>query len=69
MEKRIEELAAAWSRTTRAVVAVSNEVGSGVVPASASVRLFRDLMGRVNTTIARRSDAVLWCMAGRVTAL
>jgi adenosylcobinamide kinase/adenosylcobinamide-phosphate guanylyltransferase len=69
VEKRIEELAAAWSRTTRAVVAVSNEVGSGVVPASASVRLFRDLMGRVNTTIARRSDAVLWCMAGRVTAL
>jgi adenosylcobinamide kinase / adenosylcobinamide-phosphate guanylyltransferase len=69
VERRIEELAAAWSRTTRAVVAVSNEVGSGVVPASASVRLFRDLMGRVNTTIAHRSDAVLWCMAGRVTAL
>jgi adenosylcobinamide kinase/adenosylcobinamide-phosphate guanylyltransferase len=69
VEERIEELAAAWSRTTRAVVAVSNEVGSGVVPASASVRLFRDLMGRVNTTIAHRSDAVLWCMAGRVTAL
>jgi adenosylcobinamide kinase/adenosylcobinamide-phosphate guanylyltransferase len=69
VEKRIEELAAAWSRTTRVVVAVSNEVGSGVVPASASVRLFRDLMGRVNTTIAHRSDAVLWCLAGRVTAL
>jgi adenosylcobinamide kinase/adenosylcobinamide-phosphate guanylyltransferase len=69
VEKRIEELAAAWSRTTRAVVAVSNEVGSGVVPASASVRLFRDLMGRVNTTIAHRSDSVLWCVAGRVTAL
>jgi adenosylcobinamide kinase / adenosylcobinamide-phosphate guanylyltransferase len=69
VEKRIEELAAAWSRTTRAVVAVSNEVGSGVVPATASVRLFRDLMGRVNTTIAHRSDAVLWCIAGRVTAL
>jgi adenosylcobinamide kinase/adenosylcobinamide-phosphate guanylyltransferase len=69
VEKRIEELAAAWSRTARPVVAVSNEVGSGVVPVSASVRLFRDLMGRVNTTIAHRSDAVLWCMAGRVTAL
>jgi adenosylcobinamide kinase/adenosylcobinamide-phosphate guanylyltransferase len=69
VEKRIEELAAAWSRTTRVVVAVSNEVGSGVVPASASVRLFRDLMGLVNATIAHRSNAVLWCMAGRVTAL
>jgi adenosylcobinamide kinase / adenosylcobinamide-phosphate guanylyltransferase len=69
VESRIEQLAAAWSRTTRTVVAVSNEVGSGVVPATASGRLFRDLMGRVNTTISHRADAVLWCVAGRVTPL
>ena len=69
VETRIEQLAAAWSRTTRTVVAVSNEVGSGVVPATVSGRLFRDLMGRVNTTISHRADAVLWCVAGRVTPL
>ncbi|GAA1561747.1 hypothetical protein GCM10009789_13750 [Kribbella sancticallisti] len=69
VEQRIEELAAAWSATPRLVVAVSNDVGSGVVPADAGTRLFRDLMGRVNTTISRRSDTVLWCTAGRTVAL
>jgi adenosylcobinamide kinase / adenosylcobinamide-phosphate guanylyltransferase len=51
------------------VVAVSNEVGSGVVPADPGTRLYRDLMGRVNATIARRSETVLWCVAGRTVAL
>ena len=69
VEKRIEELAAAWTATPRLVVAVSNDVGSGVVPADAGTRLFRDLMGRVNTTISHHSDSVLWCIAGRTVAL
>lgn len=69
VETRIEELTAAWSRTPRLAVAVSNEVGSGVVPADTGTRLFRDLMGRVNTSISHHSDTVLWCVAGRVTAL
>jgi adenosylcobinamide kinase / adenosylcobinamide-phosphate guanylyltransferase len=69
VEKRIERLADAWSRTPRLVVAVSNEVGSGMVPADAGTRLFRDLMGRVNATLARRSETVLWCVAGRTITL
>jgi adenosylcobinamide kinase/adenosylcobinamide-phosphate guanylyltransferase len=69
VETRIDDLAAAWSATPRLVVAVSNEVGSGIVPATASGRLFRDLMGRVNTAIAHHSDTVLWCVAGRITPL
>lgn len=69
VEKRIEQLADAWSRTPRLVVAVSNEVGAGVVPADAGTRLYRDLMGRVNATLARRSETVLWCVAGRTVAL
>ena len=69
VENRIEQLADSWSRTARVVVAVSNEVGSGVVPADAGTRLYRDLMGRVNATIARRSDSVLWCVAGRTVTL
>jgi adenosylcobinamide kinase/adenosylcobinamide-phosphate guanylyltransferase len=69
VETRIEQLATAWSQTPRIVVAVSNEVGSGVVPADAGTRLYRDLMGRVNATIARRSDTVLWCVAGKTVAL
>lgn len=69
VEERIDALAAAWSGTRRRVVAVSNEVGAGVVPAEAGTRLYRDLMGRVNTTIARHSDTVLWCVAGRTVVL
>jgi adenosylcobinamide kinase/adenosylcobinamide-phosphate guanylyltransferase len=69
VEQRIEQLAAAWSATPRRVVAVSNEVGSGVVPVDAGTRLFRDLMGRLNATISRHSDTVLWCVAGRTVAL
>jgi adenosylcobinamide kinase/adenosylcobinamide-phosphate guanylyltransferase len=69
VEKHIGDLATAWSATPRRVVAVSNEVGSGVVPADAGTRLFRDLMGRVNTSISHRSDAVLLTVAGRAIPL
>ncbi|MEV6284971.1 bifunctional adenosylcobinamide kinase/adenosylcobinamide-phosphate guanylyltransferase [Kribbella sp. NPDC051770] len=69
VEQRIDELAAAWSAGSRKIVAVSNEVGSGLVPADAGTRLFRDLMGRLNATISRESDLVLWCVAGRTIAL
>lgn len=69
VEARIAELAEAWSRTSRLVVAVSNDIGSGVVPADAGTRLFRDLMGRLNTAISLASDTVLWTVAGRTLPL
>jgi adenosylcobinamide kinase/adenosylcobinamide-phosphate guanylyltransferase len=69
VEQRIAELAEAWSATSRVVVAVSNDIGSGVVPADAGTRLFRDLMGRLNTTISLASDQVLWTIAGRTIPL
>lgn len=69
VERQMDALAGAWSTTSRRVVAVSNEVGSGIVPADAPTRLFRDLMGRLNTTIAHHSTTVLWCTVGRTLAL
>jgi adenosylcobinamide kinase / adenosylcobinamide-phosphate guanylyltransferase len=69
VEHEIARLGEAWSRTARVVVAVSNDVGSGVVPADAGTRLFRDLMGRLNTTISLRSDTALWTIAGRTLPL
>lgn len=69
IEQRITELAEVWSRTPRLVVAVSNDIGSGVVPADAGTRLFRDLMGRLNTAISLVSDQVLWTIAGRTLPL
>ncbi|RZT26888.1 adenosylcobinamide kinase /adenosylcobinamide-phosphate guanylyltransferase [Kribbella sp. VKM Ac-2569] len=69
VEQQIAELADAWSATARRVVAVSNDVGSGIVPADPGTRLFRDLMGRLNTTISLASDQVLWTVAGRTLPL
>jgi adenosylcobinamide kinase/adenosylcobinamide-phosphate guanylyltransferase len=50
--------------TPAAVVIVSNEVGSGVVPAYRSGRLFRDLLGEVNQQVARLADRVVLLVAG-----
>jgi adenosylcobinamide kinase/adenosylcobinamide-phosphate guanylyltransferase len=51
--------------TTRAsVFLVSNEVGSGVVPAFKSGRLYRDLLGEVNQQVARVASHVVLLVAG-----
>ncbi|MEZ5153118.1 bifunctional adenosylcobinamide kinase/adenosylcobinamide-phosphate guanylyltransferase [Rhodococcus zopfii] len=64
VEQDVEELLTAWANCAVPVVAVSNEVGSGVVPASASGRLFRDQLGRLNTRVAEISDSVSLVVAG-----
>jgi len=43
---------------------VTNEVGSGVVPATASGRLFRDELGRLNARLAAHSDRVVLLTCG-----
>lgn len=65
----LDELVAAWRDVAVPVVAVSNEVGSGVVPGTASGRLFRDLLGRLNAAIARESETVLLTVAGLAVPL
>ncbi|MFS3130513.1 bifunctional adenosylcobinamide kinase/adenosylcobinamide-phosphate guanylyltransferase [Nocardioides sp. Bht2] len=63
------ELATAWAATARRVVAVSNEVGQGVVPNGSGSRRFRDEMGRLNSMIASVTEDVRWCVAGKVQRL
>jgi uroporphyrin-III C-methyltransferase/precorrin-2 dehydrogenase/sirohydrochlorin ferrochelatase len=61
---RIDEILGGWRLTRRRAVAVSNEIGSGVVPGTASGRRFRDELGRLNARIAADSDEVWLCTAG-----
>ena len=65
----VEALVEAWRTTGRRVVAVSNEVGQGVVPDTSAGRRFRDQMGRLNARVAAVTENVLWCTAGRVSRL
>ncbi len=51
------------------VVLVTNEVGSGVVPTTASGRLFRDLLGTVNSSVAAACDDVEAVLCGLPTLL
>lgn len=66
---RTTALAAAFRTTGRTVVAVSNEVGSGVVPATAAGRRFRDELGRLNAAVAAECEQVLLAVAGTVLPL
>jgi adenosylcobinamide kinase/adenosylcobinamide-phosphate guanylyltransferase len=60
----VDGLLDAWQSTRRIVVAVSNEVGSGVVPATASGVRYRDELGALNTRIAAQCQQVWLCTAG-----
>lgn len=69
LRERVTELVAAVRQTTRTVVAVTNEVGSGVVPATASGRRFRDELGRLNAAFAAECEHVLLVVAGQALVL
>jgi adenosylcobinamide kinase / adenosylcobinamide-phosphate guanylyltransferase len=59
-----EQLCTHWGSTRRRVVAVSDEVGSGVVPETASGRLFRDELGMINQRLAATAHEVVLVVAG-----
>lgn len=61
----MDALVAAWRDCARDVVAVSDEVGFGVVPATASGRLLRDLLGELNRRLVAESDEAALVVAGR----
>jgi adenosylcobinamide kinase / adenosylcobinamide-phosphate guanylyltransferase len=62
-------LVAAWRETRAIAVAVTNEVGLGVVPATRSGRLFRDRLGTLNQRIGAASDRLYLVVAGRALDL
>ncbi|MDT4920665.1 MAG: adenosylcobinamide kinase / adenosylcobinamide-phosphate guanylyltransferase [Pseudonocardiales bacterium] len=62
--ERIDLLCTRWASAARDVVAVSDEVGSGVVPETASGRLFCDSLGALNQRLAAAADEVQLVVAG-----
>ncbi|MFI6943184.1 bifunctional adenosylcobinamide kinase/adenosylcobinamide-phosphate guanylyltransferase [Streptomyces sp. NPDC050418] len=69
LREQVAQLVGAVRQSARTVVAVSNEVGSGVVPATASGRRFRDELGRLNAAFASECEHVLLVVAGQVLVL
>ncbi|MCA1670669.1 MAG: bifunctional adenosylcobinamide kinase/adenosylcobinamide-phosphate guanylyltransferase [Actinobacteria bacterium] len=72
-DPEIEELARRSAVTAAAraadTIVVTNEVGSGIVPANALARRFQDLLGRVNSIWVDASDRTILVVAGRVLPL
>ena len=61
---RIKEFPLAVRHVPGLVVAVSNELGLGLVPADSRSRCFRDLSGQLNQLIAAAADEVYWVVSG-----
>lgn len=67
--RETDRLIETYERGTASWIVVSNEVGLGIVPATALGREYRDLLGRVNQRLAARADDAYLLVAGRALAL
>ncbi len=64
VERQQTRLLAALAAAPRPVIAVSNEVGLGIVPDNALARAFRDAQGRLNAAVAEQAEHVMLMAAG-----
>ncbi len=64
LEAETARLMTALGACTVPIVAVTNEVGQGVVPDHALGRRFREAQGRLNIALASRADRVVQVIAG-----
>ena len=66
IETRAAVAADAAKKRQGLTIAVSNEVGLGIVPFDPETRSYRDLLGRVNTIFASAAEQAGFLVAGRV---
>ena len=64
IKKEVEELLAGVRESEAAVIMVTNELGSGIVPENILSRVFRDIAGRINQYIAEQCDEVIMTVCG-----
>ena len=60
----IAELTDCFDHSEASFIIVTNEIGLGLVPADKLSRLYRDLLGKANQTLAQRVDKVYLLVAG-----
>jgi len=60
----ISELVECINRLDVRFILVTNEVGTGLVPANKMGRLYRDLLGKANQLLAQQADQVYLMVAG-----
>lgn len=64
VQEKIEHIIGASLKYQATIIIVSNEVGSGLVPANLAGRFFRDLLGKANQSIALNADQVYLMVSG-----
>jgi adenosylcobinamide kinase/adenosylcobinamide-phosphate guanylyltransferase len=63
-ESEVQGLLEAARRVPGPFIVVTNEVGLGLVPVNRLARLYRDLLGRANATLAREAEQVYLLVSG-----
>ena len=69
IDRPLDELISALKGAAGPVILVSNEVGTGIVPENRLARLYRDMVGKVNQTVAACADRVILTVAGIPVAI
>ena len=69
VEREAREAAVSAAARDALTVAVSNEVGLGIVPVDPLARRYRDVLGRVNAAWAAAADRSAFVVAGMVLPL
>lgn len=69
VDEHIDALIAAWRTARTTLVAVTDEVGGGLVPETPGGRYFRDVLGALNQRLAAESEHAVLVVAGRAVEL
>ena len=64
IERIIKKLINAILKVKLTTILVSNEVGSGIVPANPLARRFQDILGLSNQMMAKKADEVIFMQSG-----
>ncbi len=64
VQTELADLITAANQIDGHFIIVSNEVGLGLVPDNVLGRVYRDLLGRANQTLAQAADRVIFMVAG-----